>query len=60
LLAESSNEAAEALANFTGRDYFIELMNNKAQSIGMTDSSFEDPSGLSKTIFQALVIYFCF
>lgn len=48
LLAESSNEAAEALANFTGRDYFIELMNSKAQSIGMTGSSFEDPSGLSK------------
>lgn len=48
LLAESSNEAAEALANFTGRDYFIELMNSKAQSIGMTSSSFEDPSGLSK------------
>ncbi len=48
LLSESSNEAAEALANFTGRDYFIKLMNNKAKSIGMTNSSFEDPSGISK------------
>lgn len=48
LLLESSNDAAEALAEFAGRDLFISNMNNKAISIGLLNTKFEDPSGLSK------------
>ena len=47
LLLESSNDAAEALARHYGRKYFIEQMNNKAKSIGLKATRFEDPSGLS-------------
>jgi D-alanyl-D-alanine carboxypeptidase len=46
LLLESSNEAAEALAAALGREQFIDLMNKKAAAIGMTRTSFIDPSGL--------------
>ncbi len=48
LLMESSNEAAETIARFYGRDDFIKHMNDKAASIGMTHSHFDDPSGVSK------------
>ncbi|HEY7199144.1 MAG TPA: serine hydrolase, partial [Candidatus Dormibacteraeota bacterium] len=43
----SGNDAAEALARvLTARDHFIELMNQKAASLGMRDSHFTNPSGL--------------
>jgi lipoprotein-anchoring transpeptidase ErfK/SrfK len=48
LLLESSNDAAEVLAEFAGRKPFIKNMNDKAASIGLLNTSFEDPSGLSK------------
>lgn len=47
MLEESSNEAAEAFARYYGREQFIQLMNEKARSIGLTHTSFADPSGLS-------------
>ena len=47
LLMESSNEAAETIARYYGRDDFIKKMNDKAASIGMTHSHFADPSGSS-------------
>ena len=47
LLIESSNDAAEALAEHYGRDEFINKMNTTAQTIGMTKTFFEDPTGLS-------------
>ena len=46
LLMESSNEAAEAIANEYGRASFIALMNKKAEALGMTDTLFTDSSGL--------------
>lgn len=46
LLVESSNEAAEVIAAELGREKFMELMNQKAVDIGMTDTFFIDPSGL--------------
>lgn len=46
LLLESSNEAAELIAEQMGREVFIERMNEKAEAIGMTDTTFTDPSGL--------------
>lgn len=48
LLLTSSNDAAEAIAEHAGRDYFMKLMNQKADSIGLIHTTFEDPSGLSK------------
>jgi hypothetical protein len=45
LLMESSNEAAETIARFYGRDNFIQHMNEKASSIGMLHTHFSDPSG---------------
>jgi len=45
LLIESSNDAAEALSRFLGRDRTIELMNQKAKSILMPDTTFSCPSG---------------
>ncbi len=47
LLIESSNDAAEALAEHSGRARFIEDMNAQADALGMDDTYFADPSGLS-------------
>lgn len=47
LLLESSNDAAEVLAEHAGRTEFIQNMNKKVQTIGMSKTLFEDPSGLS-------------
>lgn len=47
LLIESSNDAAEVLADGLGRDNFLKAMNNKASEIGMASTTFNDPSGLS-------------
>ena len=47
LLVESSNEAAEVIANEYGREAFIAEMNTKASQIGLLSTKFSDPSGLS-------------
>ncbi|MEI6397065.1 MAG: serine hydrolase [Candidatus Taylorbacteria bacterium] len=47
LLLNSSNIAAEVLASSSARGNFIYTMSSYAQEIGMTDSYFDDPSGLS-------------
>lgn len=47
LLLESSNDAAEIIAEHFGRDAFIKKMNRKANILKMSSTSFEDPSGLS-------------
>ena len=46
LLIESSNDAAEVLSYFLGRDKTIGLMNEKTKSILMEKTKFNDPSGL--------------
>lgn len=48
LLMESSNDAAEVYAENYGYDEFIKLMNGKAKEIGMKDTFFVEPSGLSE------------
>lgn len=48
MLTESSNVAAETLASALGRERFINLMNEKAGAIGLAETSFSDPSGLSE------------
>jgi D-alanyl-D-alanine carboxypeptidase len=46
LLVESSNEAAEFIAGIVGRERFIDLMNEKAASLGLDHTTFTDVSGL--------------
>lgn len=45
LLIESSNDTAEALSYFLGREKTIRLMNEKAKFILMKQTEFTDPSG---------------
>lgn len=45
LLVESSNNTAEVLTYFLGREKTIALMNEKARSILMPKTTFADPSG---------------
>jgi hypothetical protein len=45
LLIESSNDSAEVLSCFLGKEKTIDLMNEKAEAILMEDTSFTDPSG---------------
>ena len=46
LLLESSNEAAVAITEPIGENYFLKLMNTKARAIGMRNSNFADTSGV--------------
>ncbi|PIR38760.1 MAG: hypothetical protein COV34_00365 [Candidatus Zambryskibacteria bacterium CG10_big_fil_rev_8_21_14_0_10_42_12] len=45
LLLESSNEAAEVIADSIGESWFVDRMNTKADAIGLTDTHFADASG---------------
>lgn len=54
LLVESSNEAAEIIADQLGRENFIKYMNQKAEDIGMTNTHFIDPSGLGAENISSL------
>lgn len=47
MLLPSSNDAAEIIAEHYGRDAFLEKMNEKAKELGMDNTNYEDPSGLS-------------
>ena len=50
-LVPSANDAAEALAIHVGRgsaDRFVQLMNAKAEELGLTDTHFENPHGLDE------------
>lgn len=46
-LIQSSNDSAEALSYFVGKDKFIKLMNQKAKEIGMENTLYYDVHGLS-------------
>src|SRR3989344_8503074 len=47
LLLESSNDAAEIIAEHFGRETFIKKMNEEAEKLQMSATFYEDPSGLS-------------
>jgi len=47
MLVGSSNKAAYTLADLMGVEKFVGLMNNKAQDIGLKNTFFVDPTGLS-------------
>lgn len=64
LMLPSGNDAAEVLASDSplGREGFIKAMNDKAKSLGLTDTLFDNPSGLQgdgrqyTTTYDLLVI----
>lgn len=47
MLIVSSDDAAEALADYYGRTKFMQIMNDTAKSLGMNNTRFVSPSGLS-------------
>jgi poly-gamma-glutamate synthesis protein (capsule biosynthesis protein) len=47
LLLESSNSAAEVIAEYFDKDSFISKMNQEAVNLKMVSTSYQDPSGLS-------------
>ncbi len=47
LLVRSSNQSSKILSNFLGKEKTIKMMNDKAKSMRMTKTSFNDTSGLS-------------
>lgn len=58
LLTESNNSVANALAREYGTETFMDAMREKAASIGMTQTTLEDPSGISpQNAASALDIY---
>lgn len=73
LLVPSGNDAAYVLARYVGGDWqtFVDMMNERAESLGCASTSFADPCGLSSdnvttardlvTIFEAALEYpeFC-
>ena len=51
-LVPSANDAAQALALHVGEgsaDRFVELMNAKAEELGLSDTNFENPHGLDQS-----------
>lgn len=48
LLMQSSNQAATILGGFLEKGKIVTAMNEKAVSLGMSDTRFEDASGISK------------
>jgi D-alanyl-D-alanine carboxypeptidase len=48
LLLESSNDAAEVISEVYGKTFFMRQMNDKARELGLEDTFFDDPSGLSE------------
>jgi len=48
LLLESSNDAAEVISEAESAKFFMANMNGKAKSIGLVNTYFDDPSGLSQ------------
>jgi len=47
MLLTSSNDAAVALADHYGREEFVAAMNSMAEELGMTNTNYVDPAGLS-------------
>ena len=46
MMLQSANEAASGIASYFGKEYFIEQMNDKARSLGCTNTNFTNPHGL--------------
>jgi len=46
MLIESSNDAAQTLAEVIGETKFVDLMNKKAENLGLGETKFVNPTGL--------------
>ena len=59
LMLRSGNDAAWAIANHVGGDVdsFVAMMNEKAAELGMTNSVFQNPSGLDETTYNLSTAY---
>lgn len=59
LMLRSGNDSAWAIARHVGGDVdtFVRMMNEKAAQLGMTNSSFQNPSGLDETTFNLSTAY---
>jgi len=59
LMMRSGNDAAWAIARHVGGDVdsFVAMMNDKAAEIGMTNSTFQNPSGLDETTYNLSTAY---
>jgi serine-type D-Ala-D-Ala carboxypeptidase (penicillin-binding protein 5/6) len=59
LLLHSGNDAAEVIANnfSQGREAFIKNMNEKAKSLGISDTNFTNPTGLEGDGNQYSTVY---
>lgn len=47
MLLTSSNDAAEAIAEYVGRSVFLKTMNQHVAELGLKHTNFNDPSGIS-------------
>lgn len=48
LMLRSGNDAAMVIAQYVGEGEFVEMMNSKAQEIGMKNTTFNNPCGLDE------------
>ncbi len=58
LLVEHSDNAARVLSHYVGRDNTLDYVREKAHSIGMANSYFEDSLGIDKSITTAKDLYY--
>ena len=54
MLVSSSNEACYALSEVVGTNKFVDLMNAKAEEIGLNDTLFSNPTGLYLSNFSTV------
>jgi len=59
LMLRSGNDSAMAIAQAVGGDEegFVKMMNDRVREIGLTDSVFQNPSGLDETTFNLSTAY---
>ncbi len=48
LMLRSGNDASYAIAEYLGKDKFVDQMNEKAKEIGMIETTFHNPNGLDE------------
>ena len=48
LMLRSGNDASYAIAEYLGHGNFVDMMNEKAAAIGMTETTFHNPNGLDE------------
>lgn len=57
LMLRSGNDASYAIAEYVGKDKFVEMMNNKATEIGMENTVFNNPNGLDEEAANYSTVY---